>query len=62
MPFGRFKVNAFGEKKKTGKGLAMLSGVLNHDRAIKVNIPIMRTVTQFRKTLFTYDELKAGKN
>ncbi len=42
----------------TERGLAMLSGVLNSDRAIRVNIQIMRTFTQLRKTLFAYDELK----
>ncbi len=50
----RYKPMAF-----TEQGLAMLSGVLNSDRAIKVNIQIMRTFTQLRKALFTYDELKA---
>jgi hypothetical protein len=42
----------------TEEGLAMLSGILNSDIAIRVNIQIMRTFTQLRKMLFTYDELK----
>lgn len=42
----------------TEQGLAMLSGILNSDRAIMVNIQIMRTFTKLRKMLFTYDELK----
>jgi hypothetical protein len=42
----------------TEQGLAMLSGILNSDRAIKVNIQIMRTFTHLRKMYFSYDELK----
>ena len=36
----------------------MLSGVLNSDRAIHVNIQIMRTFTKLRKMLMNYKELK----
>ena len=39
-------------------GVAMLSGVLNSDRAIKVNIQIMRTFTQLRNMLTTHEDLK----
>ena len=35
----------------TEQGVAMLSGILNSDRAIKVNIAIMRTLVQLRKLL-----------
>jgi uncharacterized membrane protein len=35
----------------------MLSGILNSDRAIKVNIAIMRTFVQLRKLLQTHKEL-----
>lgn len=50
----RYKPMAF-----TEQGLAMLSGILNSDRAIRVNIQIMRTFTHLRKMLFSYDELKS---
>ena len=35
----------------TEQGVAMLSGILNSDRAINVNIQIMRTFTKIRKML-----------
>jgi hypothetical protein len=35
----------------TEQGIAMLSSVLNNDRAIKVNIAIMRTFVKLRQTL-----------
>ncbi len=35
----------------TEQGVAMLSGVLNSERAIKVNIQIMRVFTRFREML-----------
>jgi hypothetical protein len=41
----------------TEQGVAMLSGVLNSDRAIAVNIVIMRTFVQMRKLLFSNIEL-----
>ena len=43
----------------TEQGVAMLSGVLNSDRAIKVNIQIMRTFTQLRNMLTTHEDLKS---
>ena len=42
----------------TEQGVAMLSSVLRSDRAIKVNIQIMRTFTRLRKMLSTHEELK----
>ena len=42
----------------TEQGVAMLSSVLNSERAILVNIQIMRTFTKLRKMLLTHVELK----
>jgi len=42
----------------TENGVAMLSGVLNSDRAIAVNIQIMRTFTKLRELLATHRELR----
>ena len=42
----------------TEQGVAMLSSVLNSERAIQVNIQIMRTFTKLRKLLATHKELK----
>ena len=42
----------------TEQGVAMLSSVLNSERAIMVNIHIMRAFIQLRRGLFTYRELK----
>jgi flagellar capping protein FliD len=42
----------------TEQGVAMLSSVLKSNRAIKVNIQIMRAFTQLRQMLTTYEELK----
>ncbi len=41
----------------TEQGIAMLSSVLNSDRAIKVNISIMRAFVQLRQMLATHHEL-----
>ncbi|MCK4346417.1 MAG: ORF6N domain-containing protein [Bacteroidales bacterium] len=41
----------------TEQGVAMLSGVLNSNRAIKVNIQIMRVFTRMRKMLETHKEI-----
>jgi len=46
----------------TENGLAMLSGVLNSDRAIKVNISIMRTFTKLRKLLASDETLAERLN
>lgn len=42
----------------TEQGVAMLSSVLNSDRAIQVNIAIMRTFSRLREMLMHYAELK----
>jgi hypothetical protein len=42
----------------TEHGILMLSSVLKSDRAIKVNIQIMRTFTRLRRMLLTHEELK----
>lgn len=42
----------------TEQGVAMLSGVLNSDRAVMVNIQIMRVFTEVRKMLFDNTELR----
>ncbi|MCX5701589.1 MAG: ORF6N domain-containing protein [Candidatus Omnitrophica bacterium] len=41
----------------TEQGVAMLSSVLNSERAIQVNILIMRAFTKLREILFTHKEL-----
>jgi len=41
----------------TEQGLAMLSGILNSDKAIDVNIAIMRTFVMIRQYALTYKEL-----
>lgn len=41
----------------TEQGVAMLSGILNSDRAIQVNIAIMRTFVQIRQLIDTNKEL-----
>jgi hypothetical protein len=41
----------------TEQGVAMLSSVLNSERAIQVNIAIMRAFVDLRKTLLTHKEL-----
>ena len=41
----------------TEQGVAMLSGILNSDRAISVNISIMRTFVQLRTLLETNKDL-----
>jgi ORF6N domain len=41
----------------TENGVAMLSGVLNSDRAISVNIAIMRTFTKLRELLANDESL-----
>ena len=42
----------------TEQGVAMLSSVLNSDRAIYVNIQIMRTFTKLRQMLLTHKDLQ----
>jgi len=42
----------------TEQGVAMLSSVLHSDRAIQVNIQIMRTFTKLREMMATHKELR----
>ncbi len=42
----------------TEQGVAMLSGILTSDRAIQVNIQIMRTFTKLRHMIAGHEELK----
>ena len=42
----------------TEQGLAMLSGILNSNRAISVNIQIMRTFTKLREAIITNKSLQ----
>lgn len=42
----------------TEQGVAMLSSVLNSDRAIQVNIQIIRTFTKLRELLATNQQLR----
>lgn len=42
----------------TEQGIAMLSSVLNSERAILVNIQIIRTFTRLRELLATHEELR----
>lgn len=42
----------------TEHGVLMLSSVLRSERAVQVNIQIMRAFTKLRKMLFTHGELK----
>jgi replication fork clamp-binding protein CrfC len=41
----------------TEQGIAMLSSVLRSERAIEVNIPIMRTFVRLRQLLAIHEEL-----
>lgn len=41
----------------TEQGVAMLSSLLNSDRAIDVNIAIMRAFVQLRRLMASHDEL-----
>ncbi len=43
----------------TEQGVAMLSSVLNSERAIEVNIAIMRTFVKLRELISTHKELAA---
>ena len=55
--------SSWGGKRKlpyvfTEQGVAMLSGILNSDTAINVNIQIMRVFTRVRQMLFDNTELR----
>jgi len=45
------------KKSFTEQGVAMLSGVLNSPRAVKVNVEIMRAFVRLRKLLATHTDL-----
>jgi hypothetical protein len=45
----------------TEQGVAMLSSVLSSNRAIQVNIQIMRAFTKLRQMLATHDDLRSLK-
>lgn len=58
----QFETSSWGGTRKmpkafTEKGVAMLSGVLSSDRAIMVNIQIMRAYTKMREMLLTHKDL-----
>ncbi len=55
--FGGAKPFAF-----TEQGVAMLSGTLNSDRAIEVNIAIMRAFIQMRRLIASYKDLEKKIN
>ena len=46
----------------TEQGVAMLSGILNSDRAIKVNVAIMRAFIQMRRLITSYKDLEKKIN
>ncbi|MBI5644122.1 MAG: ORF6N domain-containing protein [Deltaproteobacteria bacterium] len=58
-----FGISSWGGTRKlplvfTENGVAMLSSVLNSERAVQVNIQIMRTFTRLREMLLTHKDLK----
>ena len=58
----QFGISSWGGRRRrpyafTEQGVAMLSSVLNSERAVKVNIAIMRAFVKLRKTLDTNREL-----
>ena len=59
----QFVTSSWGGKRKlpfvfTEQGVAMLSGILNSDRAIAVNIQIMRIFTRIRQMLADNTDLR----
>ena len=54
---GRGKHTKYLPKAFTEQGLAMLSGILNSEKAINVNIAIMRAFVMIRKYALTYRDL-----
>jgi len=54
---GRGKHTKYLPNAFTEQGLAMLSGILNSDKAISVNIAIMRAFVMIRQYALTYKEL-----
>ena len=55
---GRGKHSKYLSFAFTEQGVAMLSSVLKSDRAIEVNIAIMRTFVQMRQMLSGHEDLK----
>ena len=58
----QFVISSWGGIRKlpyafTEQGVAMLSSVLRSDRAVEVNIQIMRTFVKLREILLEYSEL-----
>jgi len=58
-----FAISSWGSVRKlpyvfTQEGVAMLSSVLNSERAIFVNIQIMRAFVNLRRIALTYEGLK----
>ena len=58
----QFGISSWGGRRRlpyafTEQGVAMLSSILNSERAVKVNIAIMRGFVQLRETLETNREL-----
>ena len=58
----QFGISSWGGRRRlpyafTEQGVAMLSSILNSERAVKVNIAIMRAFVQLRETLETNREL-----
>jgi hypothetical protein len=59
----QFVISSYGGRRKpvtafTEQGIAMLSSVLRSDRAVQVNIQIMRTFTKMREMLLSHKELR----
>src|SRR5260370_20674247 len=54
---GRGKHSKFLPHALTEQGIAMLSSVLNSDRAIQVNIAIMRAFVKLREIMATHKDL-----
>ncbi len=59
----QFATSSWGGTRKlplvfTEQGVAMLSSVLNSERAIHVNIQIMRTFTKLREMLLKHEDIK----
>jgi len=57
LDIGRGKHTKYLPKAFTEQGLAMLSGILNSDKAINVNIAIMRAFVMIREYALTYKDL-----
>lgn len=59
---GRGKYSKYLPYAFTEQGVAMLSSVLNSERAVQVNIAIMRAFVKLREILSTHKELAAKLN